>query len=266
MIPALLSKVEYSGEHGAAKWRGCKVADEKGFESYLKDRVKARVEDADAHGPFAAEMRSFATTGMETTFVENLLRAVPEDKSWAIGEALAECILADDEARQICWPWNLVRDRRAPRASLPGADLVGFCKEGDKVFLLIGEIKTSSDKNVPPKVMNGSGGMAWQLEKDATCLEIQHTLLRWLRARCNTSELEGLYQAAAKRYAQSCGKEILLVGVLLRDTEPHEADVTNRAKALANILDSPTRIEIMAWYLPIPIKSWPSLLREENPL
>ena len=53
-----------------------------------------------------------ATTGMATEFVKNLLRAVPEEKSWAVGEALAESVLADDDTREICWPWNLVRDRR----------------------------------------------------------------------------------------------------------------------------------------------------------
>ena len=90
--------------------------------------------------------------------MENLLRAVPGEKSWTVGEALAECILADDETREICWPWNFVRDRRTPRASLPGADLVGFCKEGGSVFLLFGEVKASSDKSTPPNVMNA--GMA----------------------------------------------------------------------------------------------------------
>ena len=105
---------------------------------------------------------------MVTEFVKNLLRAVPEEKSWAVGEALAESVLADDDTREICWPWNLVRDRRTLKASLPGADLVGFCNEGDAVLLLFGEVKTSSDASTPPNVMNGSGGMAWQLKDEAT--------------------------------------------------------------------------------------------------
>ena len=134
----------------------------------MTGRVKARVEDDEAQSQFAAELRSMATTGMTTEFVENLFLAVPEEKSWAVGEALAECVLADDETREVCWPWNLVRDRRTPRASLPGADLVGFCKEGDDVLLLFGEVKTSSDARTPPNVMSGRGGMAWQLKDEAT--------------------------------------------------------------------------------------------------
>ena len=265
MVAALAPKTRYSGWTGSAQWHGHAVVDEARFKNYLATRVKARVEDDEAQGQFASELREMATTGMATEFVENLLRAVPEDKSWAVGEALAECVLADDESREICWPWNLVRDRRTPRASLPGADLVGFCKEGDDVVLLFGEVKTSSDANTPPNVMNGSGGMAWQLKEEATRLDIQHALLKWLRARCNSDEHRALYQTAVHRYVQSLGQEILLVGILLRDTEPNKLDVTARAKALSESLDSPTRIEITAWYLPIPIADWPALLHVSEP-
>lgn len=259
-VAALAHHVHYSGSQDSAKWHGHVVTDEDRFRAYLAERVKARVEDDAAQGPFAAELRGMATTGMAIEFVENLLRAVPDEKYWAIGEALAECVLADDEAHEICWPWNLVRDRRTPRASLPGADLVGFCKKGDAVLLLFGEVKTSSDASTPPNVMNGSGGMAWQLKDEATHLDVQHALLKWLRARCESEEHRALYQAAVHRYVLSLGKEILLVGILLRDTEPNELDVTARAKSLAKSLGSPTCIEITAWYLPVPIKDWPALL------
>lgn len=260
MVAALAPSVQYSGSQGSARWFGQQVTDKGAFRVYVGARVRARVDDSEALGTFADEMRGMATTGMATEFVERLLKAVPEEKSWEIGEALAECVLADDGTRKVCWPWNSVRDRRTPRASLPGADLVGFCKEGDSVLLLFGEVKTSSDAGTPPNVMNGSGGMAWQLETEATKLELQLALLKWLRARCNGSEHRDLYRAAVARYVGSVGKEILLIGVLLRDTAPNELDVTSRAHALAQKLTHPTRIEITAWYLPVPIKDWPALL------
>ena len=50
----------------------------------------------------------------------------PEAEDWEVGEALAECALQHDSGREVHWPWNTVRDRRTPRASLPGTDLVGF--------------------------------------------------------------------------------------------------------------------------------------------
>ena len=260
VVTALAPEICYSGSKHSAQWSGHAVVDEDRFKSYVTNRVKARMDDDEAQDQFAVELRGMATTGMSTEFVKNLLLAVPAEKSWAIGEAFAECVLADDETREICWPWNLVRDRRTPRASLPGADLVGFCKEGEDVFLLFGEVKTSSDINTPPQVMNGSGGMVWQLKEDATRLDIQHALLKWLRARCISAELRALYRAAVSRYVNSCGKEILLVGILLRDTEPNELDVIARAEALSESLSRPTRIEITAWYLPVPIKDWPLLL------
>ena len=88
MVAALASELRYSGSKDSAQWRGLAVVDEDRFKSYLKNRVRARVEDDDAHGEFAVELRGMATTGMATEFVEKLLRAVPEDKSWAVGEAL----------------------------------------------------------------------------------------------------------------------------------------------------------------------------------
>lgn len=264
-VAALAPELRYSGTTASARWCGHAVVDEGRFKSYVADRVKARVEDVEIGDPFAAELRSMATTGMDTAFVEKLLRAVPEEKSWAVGEALAECVLADDDAREICWPWNLVRDRRTPRASLPGADLVGFCREGEAVLLVFGEVKTSSDANSPPNVMNGRRGMTWQLKDEATRLDIHHELLKWLRARCESGEHQALYRAAVQRYVRSLGKEILLVGVLLRDTAPNELDVIARARSLMESLGIPTRIEITAWYLPVPIEDWPALLRGDAP-
>ena len=82
---------------------------------------------------------------MATEFVERLLKAVPEPEGWEVGEALAECALERDSGREVHWPWNTVRDRRTPRASLPGTDLVGFCRQGATVLLLFGEVKTGED-------------------------------------------------------------------------------------------------------------------------
>jgi hypothetical protein len=112
------------------------VDDASAFRGYVQKRVKARSHDNEAGEPFAAELRGMTTTDMDTVFVEQLLRAVPGDKSWEVGEALAECVQADDDSQEVCWPWNLVRDRRTPRASLPGADLVGFCRQGELTLLL----------------------------------------------------------------------------------------------------------------------------------
>ncbi len=248
------------------RWLGRVVTDEQAFCGYICGPVRARIRDDDSNGvPFASELRALATTGMATQFLEKLLNSAPSPQGWEIGEALAECVVAQDDAREVVWPWNTVRDRRTPRASLPGADLVGFCRQDSTVLLVFGEVKTSSDTGVPPGVMNGGSGMTWQLQEDATRLDIQHSLLRWLRSRCTSPEHVGLYRSAVQRYLKSRGKEILLVGVLLRDTPPHEDDVRCRALALAARLASETSIEVVAWYLPLPIDQWPALLDGGRP-
>lgn len=255
------SAICYSGGATSARWEGRRVGDANQFQRFMREVVRPRV--SDVASSFESDLRGLATTGMATEFVERHLRAVPDPEGWEVGEAFAECALQQDSGRDVHWPWNTVRDRRTPRASLPGSDLVGFYREDDLVLLLFGEIKTSSDANTPPNVMNGVSGMAWQLEQSATRLDIQHALLKWLHARCQSEPDRDLYEKAVGRYLKSEGKELLLVGILIRDTHPSELDLKSRGQALSKKLSKPTRIELIAWYLPVPIAEWPKLLKEE---
>lgn len=252
----------YQGNVGSALWEGRQVVDASTFKDFLKNVVQPRIADADTDSTFESDIQGLATTGMATKFIEKLLEAVPEPEGWEVGEALAECALRSDSGREVHWPWNTVRDRRTPRASLPGTDLVGFFCEDDNVFLLFGEVKTSTDKSTPPNVMYGGSGMTWQLEESAKRLDIQRSLLQWLHARCKTELHKGLFEKAVQRYLSSEGVEIVLFGVLIRDTVPNELDLKARITALAGKLDAKTRIDAIAWYLPIPIAEWPGLLKD----
>jgi len=98
------------------------------------------------------------------------------------------------------------------------------------------------------------------LEENATRLDIQGTLLKWLRCRCLSEEHRELYRTAVRRYVTSGGKELLLVGILVRDTTPNERDFLSRTRALAKKLKKPVRVEIVAWYLPVPIEQWAGVL------
>lgn len=261
--PVLTSTVGYSGKAGSAAWEGRHVADANSFKSFLKTVVGPRVADDDI--PFEPDLRGLATTGMATEFVERLLKATPQPETWEVGEALAECALKHASGREVHWPWNTVRDRRTPRASLPGTDLVGFHRDGDTVLLLFGEVKSSSEASTPPNVMYGATGMTWQLEESAKRLDIQLTLLHWLYTRCTSALHRELYEKAVRRYLASEGKELLLAGILIRDTSPNELDLKSRGKALSKKFTPPTRVELIAWYLPVPISEWPTLLTAEAP-
>ena len=257
MLP---SRVCYTGAHGSASWCGKAVDDRRRFAAFLRDVVGQRV--ADEESGFAADLQGLATTDMATEQVERLLRSVPDPKGWEIGEVLAECLLREDSGHGMHWPWNTVRDRRTPQASLPGADLVGFCRLDGAVWLTFGEVKTSSEVQAPPNVMSGSSGMRWQLEGSAKRLDIQRTLLQWLHTRCSHEPHRSMYEEAVGHFLESQGKRLLIVGVLIRDTQPNEADLQGRGQALALTLPAPTRVELFAWYLPVPVADWPALLRE----
>ena len=257
---SLDSSVAYKGEASPVRWEGRVVEDPDKFTKYMREVVRPRIADEESN--FDTELRSLATTGMATKFLEDVLKAVPEPKSWEVGEALAECALQDDSGRQVCWPWNMVRDRRTPRASLPGADLVGFYRDEETVLLLFGEVKTSSDANTPPSVMSGGSGMTWQLEQSALRRDIQHSLLTWLQSRCRNQPYRQLYKRAVQRYLASEGKDLLLVGILIRDTRPNELDLKERANSLSPRLQGLGRIDLIAWYLPIRICDWLPLLGE----
>lgn len=259
-VSSLGSKSCYQGKAASAIWEGRQVVDVSSFKTFLKNVVQPRIADADSS--FESDIQGLATTGMATQFIERLLASVPEPEGWEVGEALAECALQSDSGREVHWPWNTVRDRRTPRASLPGTDLVGFFCENDTVLLLFGEVKTSSDKSTPPNVMYGGSGMTWQLEESARRLDMQRTLLQWLHARCKSDLHKDLYEKAVQRYLSSQGAEILVFGVLIRDTVPNELDLKSRISTLAGKLDSKTRIDAIAWYLPVPISDWPALLKE----
>jgi hypothetical protein len=255
--------INYFGTSGSSVWRGRSFHDAELFKHFIRDVVAPRIKDAEES--FEDDIRGLATTKMATEFVERLLKTVPKPKTWEIGEALAECALQYDSEHDVRWPWNTVRDRRTPRASLPGADLVGFCCQGETVRLLFGEVKTSSDPHTPPQVMYGGSGMTWQLEEDAIRLDIHCTLLEWLHARCGSPLYRELYERAIGRYLESEGKDFLLVGVLIRDTRPNERDIKGRAEYLGKRLSAPTCVEMITWYLPILIKGWATLIREVTP-
>lgn len=210
------------------------------------------------------DLHDMAASKADAKFAEKLLKSSGPRSSWSIGEALAECLLADDSARDIVWPWNREREKFSPMASPTGMDLIGLCTCGGKTKFLIGEVKTSSESKVPPRVMNVNDGLPSQVLKNANSINTQRTILIWLRSRCGTKELLSLYRSAFKRFLQSHGQDILHMGILLRDTRPNEMDVSAAADYLAEHLDSPAEVEVSAWYFPEPIQEWPSILEGDE--
>lgn len=108
-------------------------------------------------------------------------------------------------------------------------------------------------------VMSGGTGMVWQLGGVATSRDGQLALLKWLRARCQSTYFTQLYRKAVGRYLGSTGKDVFIIEVLLRDTPPNELDLKAGARVLSQKLSDLARVELVAWYLPVPIKEWRNL-------
>lgn len=129
--------------------------------------------------------------------------------------------------------------------------------------LLFGEVKTSSDTNNPPGVLSGRTGMIHQLDTLATSLAVQGALIRWLAARCKGTVHWATFQAAISRYLESRGRDVVLVGVLLRDVTPHQDDLRTRGTAFENAKGEPPQVRLDAWYAPSKISDWVALIAAE---
>lgn len=155
-------KVCFSGTGSCVTWKGKIVSGKRAFAAYLRDVVRKRLLDEEHSLEVEADLQALATTEMAVDTLERLLALEPEKEDWEVGEALAECVL--EEEYGVVWPWNSERDKRTPKASLPGADLIGLIKDGGKALLVLGEVKTSFDAKAPPGVMSGRSGMIHQLD------------------------------------------------------------------------------------------------------
>jgi len=233
------------------------MADGDAFDSFMTNDVSSRLYDEDGTNDFRAHLRSLATTEFATNSLNEILAAhIPEERDWAVGEAMAEAYLT--RQHNVTWPWNMARDKRTPKASLPGADLVGFEINGKGVRLALGEVKTSGDVKTPPGVMNGRGGMTHQIDTLANNLELISTIFIWLLFRCKGNVHEKSLNEAISLFFDSGNKAVALFGVLIRGTKPHELDLQSRGQTLAGRLQAPATCQLIALYLPCAIADLPA--------
>lgn len=254
VAPRISQGIEvYGGTDGTVSWSGVELTADV-MRELAAGPWAERVGDLDASRDLVTELRSLATTDMETQFISTLLESEPEPLPWQVGEALAEVLL--ENWHGALWVWDGARDRRTRKASLPGADLVGLCVADGSARLLFGEVKSSSQAASPPGVMTGSDGMIEQLKRLAG-KDDHLTLMKWLRSRCLTAEHKAAYHTAAGRWVKSRGADIQLFGCLVRDTVPEPKDLSDRAAVLAKTVVEPMHALLTAWYLPVAMKTWP---------
>lgn len=249
----------YRSAQGCVSWQGeCAPAGEP-LDGFLQGPVAGRLHDAEGRDALSEHLRGLSLTGMGQDALAAVLAAeVPEARAWAAGEALAEAVL--EAHHDIVLPWNSARDKRNPFASLPGADIVGFQRDGDSHRLALGEVKCSSEEKWPPQVMSGRSGMAHQLENLASNLGTICQLLKWLLPRVKNTKHEAAFNVACTRYFNSGNRDLALFGILVRDQAAREEDLRARGQALAGRLQAPTRCCLLALYLPWPIARLPEFV------
>jgi len=249
--------ISYEGQSQQVFWHGVSMDEGNEFETFMTNDVASRLHDEEGSAEFESHLRSLVNTGFARDSLDAVLAAVlPEERDWAVGEAMAEAYLAREHS--VIWPWNMERDKRNPNASLPGADLVGFRITGGNVQLVLGEVKTSSDLNTPPGVMNGRSGMKHQLDNLANNLSLICQLLKWLLPRCKGTEHEASFNQAVGLFLNSGNKAITLFGVLIRNTQPKEQDLLARGQHLAESIQRPTICNLIAIYPPCEIADLPA--------
>lgn len=254
----------YGNSINTTSWHGLQLDNGDEFDTFIANEVKPRLHDDAGKADFTAHLNSLASTGFAHDSLQVILEAEqPEERDWAVGEAMAEAWLSREHG--VIWPWNMERDKRTPLASLPGADLVGFVTHDSETRLALGEVKCSSDSSAPPNVMTGRHGMTHQLESLTTDIGILHTLIRWLQPRCRGNENEPLFNAAVSLLLRSGNKAMSLFGVLVRDTQPDEKDLQSRGKHLGGVVKEPAKCHLLALYLPCSITSLPARIEGRLP-
>jgi hypothetical protein len=257
MMGLVFSTIRYEDQDQQVSWCGVSMEDGEGLSTFMTNDVASRLHDREGAADFEAHLRSLANTGFARKSLDAILAAeIPEERDWAVGEAMAEAHLTREHG--VSWPWNMERDKRNPKASLPGADLVGFKTDGADVRLVLGEVKTSTDERTPPGVMSGRSGMTHQIDNLATNLSLIFQLLKWLLPRCKGTEHETSFNTAIGLFLESGNKAIALFGVLIRDTKFNKKDLQARGRALAGSLQGPTTCHLIAIYLPCAIADLPA--------
>ncbi|MEX2564754.1 MAG: hypothetical protein WD431_02280 [Cyclobacteriaceae bacterium] len=236
---------------------------------HLKGAVKDNLVDREQRNELLDSLKTLKTdTGFDNN--DQLLADIQawENKEenvqiFRIGEAYAEIVL--EEHFQCRFHWNELRDARNPKGNKTGADLVGFIEVDGQVLFLFGEVKTSSENAHPPQVMTYQKGMENQLCDLCEKPEKRRILISYLQNKARLFEdghpfKEDFNASVRAYYAANSGYQ--LVGVLVRDTEPVEEDLSESYHRIKDQILEPTGLKLLALYVPVKKSEWPKIMNE----
>lgn len=252
MLPPSVSQV-FSASQANIPYLGLRINDPKDCIEWLSTAVRDRAYDSEEATKFDAFLRA---DGFDTSELYAAITAPEEPLTEKdLGESMGE--LALQQLHQASWFTNRRRDMRSVRASLPGADIIGFapCEDGGH-RLLIAEVKTSSDPKTPPTVMYGETGLQYQLYRAATDPRILRQLLRYTFSRVHGTDIMPILQDALRRLDKDLMSGAQLVGILVRDTPVAQKDVSHHAGVLSKQLPDADNVSSLALYVCVPAQDW----------
>lgn len=215
-------------------------------ESALAGRVSQVLHDVAGSEVVREVLRSLGQTDFELDAIDSVVAGEPKPP-WRVGEAIGEAYLVD--WRNCTFPWPMSRDARMPKASLPGADLVGFIVETGVDYLVFGEVKTSSATKPTLGVMRNTTGLPQQLKDLRDDDARRRHLIRYLLFRCAEGPLKERFATAVSRYLAN-PSDFRLYGVLVRDVSPDERDLRGAVSWLGSQCPAVGQIEVLGLYLP----------------
>ena len=247
--------VSYRYAHANTRYDGYLIGE--GFAEYMQSRVGPWHRD-DAGARILSDVSGVEQGG----FNQDILRVHVRAVSWKLGESLAECFLVD--YRGVSIPYNKIRDALNPAASPAGIDIVGITE--DNMFAM-GETKTTSDMQHPPRVIYGRSGLIAQLLDISSNRQVRDSAIRWLGLKLQSPDTirhYGAWRAALRRYNESDGNTFKMFGMLVRDTTPDALDVKKVHDDVTVSIPASAALEILALYVPVSMPEMPRMMEDEG--
>lgn len=250
----------YIGGSPPCTYFGLRFECKRTCETYLAERVGPKLGDSEPTRHLQLYLEELASTGFFVKGLQAQVADPPKPKDWEIGEVIAEVVLEDVFEAHFPWPTSL--DKRTPRASLPGPDLVGFT--AGKTFAF-GEVKSSGEQAIPPQVVKKSeDGLLCQLKKLLVSEEAREQLIAWLLVKARESEWELHYQESLSSYFGDSPGKAQVFGVLVSgDRAFDKKDLEGVHDALSDSCDE-LRLTLISVYLPLKKNEWCSAVRGQS--
>ncbi|MBK9151616.1 MAG: hypothetical protein IPM26_11720 [Saprospiraceae bacterium] len=244
------------------------ILDEQECREHLQGGVKDNILDSEERKGMLEQLRALnEETGFSSDRLLADIQAFENEnvqvQNFRVGEAYAEVIL--EQAFSCRFYWNELRDARNPRGNKTGADLVGFIENDGQVLFLFGEVKVSSELNSPPAVMTGAKGIESQLRDLYISPIKRQILISYLKSKTTHLPNEHPFKVdfnLGLRSYYSNPDDYQLIGVLIRDVEHDERDLSLSYGKLRKRILEPIGLKLLALYLPIQQKDWLNIINE----